>query len=207
MVATPVDALLEKLAAGDNAAAEQVFLEYEPFLRLMVRRQMSAKLGAKFDSVDIVQSVWADVVKGFRAGSWHFADAVHLKAFLIRITRNRFLNRIRHHRFALSRNQSLTNGSQEVQIPSCQSKPSETARADELWHRMLALCPPAHRELLQLKRQGLSLSVIATRTGLHPSSVRRVLYELAKRLSFEEKESKEVAVESPTAHRPPSPRL
>jgi RNA polymerase sigma-70 factor (ECF subfamily) len=46
---------------------------------------------------------------------------------------------------------------------------------------MLALCPPAHHELFRLKRLGLTLSEIASRTGLHPSSVRRILYELARR--------------------------
>ena len=45
------------------------------------------------------------------------------------------------------------------------------------------LCPPAHREMLELKRQGIPLAEIAERTGLHESSVRRILYELAKRLA------------------------
>ena len=46
---------------------------------------------------------------------------------------------------------------------------------------MLALCSPAHHELLRLKRQGLRLAEIAARTGLHESSVRRILYDLARR--------------------------
>ena len=61
--------------------------------------------------------------------------------------------------------------------------PSEVARGNELWDQLLALCPPAHHELLNLKRQGLPLAEIAARTGLHPSSVRRILYDLAKRLA------------------------
>jgi RNA polymerase sigma-70 factor (ECF subfamily) len=52
-----------------------------------------------------------------------------------------------------------------------------------LWEEMLALCPPAHHELLRLKRQGLRLAEIAARTGLHPSSVRRILYDLARQLA------------------------
>jgi RNA polymerase sigma-70 factor (ECF subfamily) len=47
----------------------------------------------------------------------------------------------------------------------------------------LTLCPPAHRELLQLKRQGLSLAELAARTGLHASSIRRILYTLARRFA------------------------
>jgi DNA-binding IclR family transcriptional regulator len=37
--------------------------------------------------------------------------------------------------------------------------------------------------MLELKRQGLTLAEIAGQTGLHESSVRRLLYELAARLA------------------------
>ena len=43
--------------------------------------------------------------------------------------------------------------------------------------------PAGHHELLQLKLEGLSLSEIASRTGLHPGSVRRILVNLGRRLS------------------------
>ncbi len=50
--------------------------------------------------------------------------------------------------------------------------------------RMLEECSPAHREILILKRQGLPNSEIAARTGLHEGSIRRILYELARRLAL-----------------------
>ena len=40
---------------------------------------------------------------------------------------------------------------------------------------MLEQCPPAHREILFLKRQGLLLTEIATRTGLHEEAYARFL--------------------------------
>jgi RNA polymerase sigma-70 factor (ECF subfamily) len=49
--------------------------------------------------------------------------------------------------------------------------------------QLLQKCPPAHREILRLKRQGLPLAEIATRTGLHEGSIRRILYDLARRLA------------------------
>jgi RNA polymerase sigma-70 factor (ECF subfamily) len=48
---------------------------------------------------------------------------------------------------------------------------------------MLQSCPPAHREILWLKHQGLPLAQIAARTGLHEGSIRRILYDLARRLA------------------------
>ena len=59
------------------------------------------KLRPKFDSTDIVQSVWADVVDGLRQSKWTFANMDQLRAFLVKMTRNRFVDRLRQHRRAL----------------------------------------------------------------------------------------------------------
>jgi len=179
----PLDALLDKLEHGDDEAARQAFLLYEPYLRLVVRRHLSGRYRAKFDSMDIVQSVWADLLEGFRRGNWHFRDVHHLRAFLIKVTRNRFLNRVRRHRRALEHEQPLEETDPQ-QLPSGrQLQPSEVAEANDLWDRLLTLCPPAHRELLRLKRQGLSLAELSARTGLHESSIRRIFYTLARRFA------------------------
>jgi RNA polymerase sigma-70 factor (ECF subfamily) len=195
MNATPADssleALLTKLRQGDATAAEEVLRAYEPYLRMVVRRQLSAGLRAKFDSVDVVQSVWADVLHGFQEADWRFSDAAQLRAFLVRVTRNRFIDRCRQHHRALEREQPLAEGDLDGVAPSQEPRPSEVAQADELWQQMLRLCPPNHRALLELKRQGCSLAEIAARTGLHESSVRRILYDLARRLAARQQGDKE----------------
>jgi RNA polymerase sigma-70 factor (ECF subfamily) len=177
----PLDRLLEQVNRRDMTAAEGVFREYEPFLRLLVRRQLRPGHRAKFDSMDVVQSVWADVLEGLRDARWHFEDRVHLQAFLARLARNRFLDRCRKHRNALEREAPLTSAATAGAIIAQTPRPSEVAQHNELWDKMLALCPPAHHELLRMKRQGLGLAEIAARTGLHESSVRRILYDLARR--------------------------
>src|SRR4051794_8131560 len=98
---------MELLNRGDEKAAEEIFLAYEPYLRMVVRRKLTASMRAKFDSMDIVQSVWADLVRGFRDADWRFADAAHLRRFLASATRNRFIDRIRQHRQALEREEPL----------------------------------------------------------------------------------------------------
>ena len=42
MTIKPLDSLLEKLCSGDPAAAEQVFLAFEPYLRMVVRKKLPA---------------------------------------------------------------------------------------------------------------------------------------------------------------------
>ncbi len=178
-----LDRLLQQLNSGDEAAAEQVFREYEPVLRTLIRRRLQPALRSKFDSMDVVQSVWADVVTGLRKSSWHFEDRAHLEAFLTRLARNRFFDRCRKHRTALDREEPLDHELAGAAAETRQPRPSQVVQRDELWEQMLALCPPAHHELLRLKRQGLPLAEIAAQTGLHESSVRRILYDLARRLA------------------------
>jgi RNA polymerase sigma factor (sigma-70 family) len=181
--AQPLDTLLEKLAAGDAAAAEQVFRAYEPYLRMVVRRHLSPELRAKFDSLDVVQSVWAHMLKDFRQAGWHFANRTHLRAFLVRLTRHRLIDYLRRHRRALEREQPLAKGRLEDHLLSPTPEPWEEVGAAELWEELLGLCPPAHREVLRLKRAGALTAEVAARTGLHESSVRRILYDLARRLA------------------------
>lgn len=181
----PLDALLEKLCNGDAAAAERVFTEYEPYLRMVVRRMLPANLRPKFDSVDVVNSVWADLLQGFRDAGWKFKDAGHLRAFLVKATRNRFLDRVRRHKSAVAAELRPDVPFLEG-IQGSDPRPSEIAQANDLWDRMLRLCPDNHRPLLLLKREGCSLDDIAARTGYHPSSVRRIFYDLARKLAFDD---------------------
>lgn len=178
-----LDSLLEKLAQGEPQAAERVFRDYEPFLRALVRRRLTPMLRVKFDSMDVVQSVWADLLERYRLVGWHFTDQEHLRAFLARVTYNHFVNQCRRHRLALEHEEPLAEDEATPQPVSPQPRPSQVAQADELWATLMQLCPPAHREVLELKGQGVALGEIAARTGLHESSVRRILYELAQRLA------------------------
>jgi RNA polymerase sigma-70 factor (ECF subfamily) len=181
--AHPLEALLEKLCAGDPEAAERVFRAYEPYLRKVVRRRLPARLRARFDSADIVQSVWVDVLKGFREAGWHFRDTAHLRAFLVKVTRNRFIDRYRQHHRALEREQPLADGADDA-LPSPDPCPSDVAGAEDTWERLLALCPPEHHAVLHLRRQGLPVAEVAARTGMHPDSIHRILRRLARRLAL-----------------------
>jgi RNA polymerase sigma factor (sigma-70 family) len=175
-------ALMQQLNSGDERAVEEAFRAFEPYLRMVIRRQLAPRVRTKFDSVDVVQSVWADLLRGFRDGRWHFEGPEQLKAFLVRAARNRFLNRARHHKAACDHEQSLGEAGVDS-LPTSEPRPDQQAEADELWEQMLALCPPVHRPLLHMRRQGVPLAELAARSGMHESSVRRIFYELARRVS------------------------
>jgi RNA polymerase sigma-70 factor (ECF subfamily) len=186
-----LDDLLERLSSGDPVAAEQAFLAYAPYLRGLVRRRLSRALRARLDSSDVVQSVWAHLLASYADNGWCFESADHLRAFLITATRHRLIDRQRRHLPALAREQPLALTPPAELPPSREPRPSERARADDLWERLLRMCPPEHHPVLALRREGLLLGEIAARTGLHEGSVRRILRGLARRMALEETENED----------------
>jgi RNA polymerase sigma-70 factor (ECF subfamily) len=183
MKAESLEVLLEQLNRGDMKAVERVLMVYEPYLRMVVRRYLPGRLRAKFDSVDVVQSVWVHVLHGLRASRWHFLDKPRLRAFLVRVTRRRLTSRLRHYHTSLKRE---LPGEMDLETfpASAQPRPSEIAQANELWEKMLALCPPEHHNLLRLRRSGMALVQIASQTGMHEGSVRRILRQLARQFAL-----------------------
>jgi RNA polymerase sigma-70 factor (ECF subfamily) len=133
--------------------------------------------------MDVVQSTWADLLRGYREDGLRFADQAHLRAFLARAAYNHFALHCRRHRAQLERERPLGQDGAAAETASAQPRPSQMAQADEMWSMLMGLCPPTHREILELKGQGVPLAEIAERTGFHESSVRRVLYDLAKKLA------------------------
>ena len=131
MSVDPLDDLIERLNKGDIAAAERAFMAYEPYLRMAVRRRLSGALRTKLDSMDIVQSVWADVLSGFRDAGWRFADRSHFRAFLVKVARNRLIDR-RRQLIARSR----ANGRSMRRRPK--SCPKRTTRGPARWRKAMS---------------------------------------------------------------------
>jgi RNA polymerase sigma-70 factor (ECF subfamily) len=180
----PLTALLDKMRGGDIQAAERLFLAHEPELRLLVRRRLSRRLRAKFDSLDVIQSVCAHVLRDFRGSNHRIASLDHLRKFLVRVAHNCLIDRLRHYRTALACERPLAEATAVTGLFSREPRASEVARANELWESLLAACPPEHHELLRLKRQGLPLADIAARTAMHEDSVRQIIRKLARKLAL-----------------------
>lgn len=176
---------LDLLRAGDEQTMADLLHAYEPLVRLMVRRSLPNGMRTRLDSTDIIHSVWVRVLRSLRTAGWRFEEPDQFEAFLLKVIRNRMIDQVRQHQTSRNHEQPLSANALQALVPSPQPRPSQQAQAGDLWERLVALCPPTHRELLDLKRQGLSLAEIASHTGLHPSSVRRILYDLARKLALD----------------------
>jgi RNA polymerase sigma factor (sigma-70 family) len=193
-----LDALLDGLTKGDTAAAERIYRAIEPYLLKVVRRLLPQMLRAKFDSADVLQSVWADALCGLREERWQFERTDQLRGFLFVAARNRLIERIRRFGKMAAREEGGSAGERLGNLPSPQPRPSEEAQATEMWEQLLDSCPAEHRPILELRRQGYNLAEIGARTGFHPDSIRRILRALARKLvCAEPKPSAEDATSCP----------
>jgi RNA polymerase sigma factor (sigma-70 family) len=179
----PAEALVDRLARGDIQAAGTLFDAYAPYLRALVRRQLSDQLRSKFDSTDVVQSVWVQVIRRLGQDGWTVEDDARLRALLATIARRRLLTRVRQLAPDVAAERASAAEADSVD-DSRNDRASEIVQAQELWDTMLELCPPEHHPVLVMRREGLPLTEIAARTGLHEGSVRRILRRLARELAL-----------------------
>jgi RNA polymerase sigma factor (sigma-70 family) len=179
-----IDRWIGRLNEGDVEAVDRVFREYEPYLRIAVRRKLSPRLRSKVDSADIVQSVFADVLRGVRDGGWHFDGRPQLLAFLRRVAWRRLADRYQKHGLALEKEQPLGETPSRNLPGTNQPRPSQEAQGHEFWEQILKSCPAAHHDVVRLRMKGYRMAEIASQTGLHEGSVRRILYDLARRMSI-----------------------
>ncbi len=181
MSSNQAEGLLGRLHRGEPAAAAELYTVYSAYLRAVVRRQLSARLRTQFDSADVAQSVWAQIVRKLSSTGWCVENEGQLRALLGVIARRRLYTRARSPAAGMA---MAVEGLDLLPAPG-QPRPSEVAQADELWATLLHLCPPEHREVLHLRREGFALVEIAARTGLHEGSIRRILRRLSRELALQ----------------------
>jgi len=151
-----LEVLLDNMRDGDSRAAEQVFLAYEPELRLLVRRQLSRRLRAKFDSLDVVQSVWVHVLRDFRDSGCGITSPAHLRNFLVRVACNCLTDRFRplpHGPW--SANSHCWKATGQARLSQVSRAPARSPRPTICGRPFWRTAPREHHELLRLKRHGL----------------------------------------------------
>ena len=195
MTAKPDDDVVEQLGRGEVEAIAELFTAYGSYLRAIVRRELPDCLRAKFDSVDVIQSVWVQVIHLLGRDGWRVASQNHLRALLVTIAKRRLVSRARREGRGTRllgrevRDEGLASTVEEDFATVSDMRhdpPDEVAEATDLWDKMLRLTPPEHHLILLLKRDGVPLGEIASQTGLHVGSVRRILRRLSLELAMRE---------------------
>jgi RNA polymerase sigma-70 factor (ECF subfamily) len=176
--------LVERLRAGDPAAAADLCRLYGTALRLAVRRRLHPGLRARFDSLDFVHDVWASVL-ATPPEQLAFETPYHLLGFLTRVASHKVIDRSRQ-RFGSRR----TGGAQEIPIDEPgdddwpghllgrDPTPSQWAIAGDELDRLLSQLPAGHRVIVHRLREGYSHHDIARLANVSVSTVSRVVRRL-----------------------------
>ena len=170
---------LERAAAGDPAAFDELFARHRDFLRLVVQLRMDARVRARVDPSDVVQEAQLDAFRRLR----DFLDRrpMPFRLWLRNTARERLLKVQRRHLGAGRR-----DAGREVPLPEHSSlllagrllaggsTPSQRLDRGETARRVrdaVAALPEADREVLLMRNfEGLSNQEVAYLLGLDPAT-------------------------------------
>jgi RNA polymerase sigma-70 factor (ECF subfamily) len=175
--------LLMRAKAGDEDAIRDFLSRFEHEVRTMVRTRLPRKLRTQFDSTDFVQAVWQSFFRKLGRESRDFENVEHLRGFLCGMVRNKVQEQHRRltrtEKYDLAREEPLyvQRGDREVlrDVISPEPSPSQAVQASDRMAQLTAGRSSREVEVLNLRRQGLTLVEIAERTGTNERTVRRVI--------------------------------
>ena len=180
--------LLDRVRDGSDRAVQELLDHFGGYVLRAVRRHLNRKLRTRFDSEDFVQAVWASVFEN-REELAEFDAPENLTRFLIAVATRKVLYQIRGNlgfeKRNIDRERSLQNTSFTQSLRDTgAATPSQIAIAREQWNRMVNGQPSHYRQIMELRREGGTLSEIAEKVGVNEKTVRRVIKKLTQELEL-----------------------
>lgn len=178
------DALMRDVMAGSEAAAQQLFKDYEPLLLHAIRRRLNKHIRSKFDSLDIAQDVWASFFAEIPEKR-QFESPEHLMAFLTTLAKNKVVDTTRHTLMTQKRNpnreQSLDDSQRfdKANLAGPQATPSQIVMSQEEWSAFLRRQPLVYRRVFILMVEGKTATEIADELHIDAKTVRRIMARAA----------------------------
>jgi RNA polymerase sigma factor (sigma-70 family) len=179
-----IQALLDRIKNGDDEAARELLIRYEPKIRLVVRRQLPRLLRSRFDSLDFLQSVWGSFFHRIRTGPNDLDEEQNLITFLAWAARNKVIDEYRRAgtlKLDMNREEPLEITRNKEVYLAAGDTPSQLAQAHETYDRLRDLLPDDRQVILELKAAGYSCREIGDQLGLSERTVQRVLEDLRDR--------------------------
>jgi RNA polymerase sigma-70 factor (ECF subfamily) len=186
--------LLTRLRGGDARAAEELVRQYEPVIRMEVRRRMrDPALGRIFDSMDICQSVLFSFCVRSALGQYDLDNPGELVKLLIGMAQNKLAQQIRNQsrqRRDYRRAKSL--GEEQHEHPASDPSPSAIVAGDELLAAARQALSEEERQLADRRALGQSWDQIAAEMGgtaqARRKQLERAIARVVKRFGLNEEE-------------------
>jgi RNA polymerase sigma factor (sigma-70 family) len=180
--------LLRRVRTGDGGAADELWRQYEPFLRREVRlRLRDPHLRRLFDENDVCQSVMASFFVRAAAGQFDLDGPEQLRQLLSRMGRNKLAGQARRHRAQrrdCRRVGEFPEG-EEDQAPGAEPSPSQAVAWRELLQEFRNRLGAEERQLADLRAGGRAWADIAAQVGGTADARRVQLNRAVERVSRE----------------------
>jgi RNA polymerase sigma-70 factor, ECF subfamily len=176
--------LLQKLKDGHESAATALYQRYAGHLRALTARQSSAKLSARMDPDDIVQSVFRTFFRRVNTDQYEVPRGDDLWKLFLVIALNKIRNAAAHHTAAKRDvRQTVHIGDSPVAVGTAVTADDADLTALRLVvEECVAGLPESSREMVRLRIDGHEVGDIAARTGGSERSVERVLQQFRDQL-------------------------
>lgn len=172
--------LIKQYKAGSQSAAGELFDRYCEKLMRLAQRRIGQRMASRVDPEDVIQSAFRTFFVRVRNDEFTFDGENDLFKLLVRLTVNKALRQIAHHRAAKrDPHREAGQGADDSDILAgvMAHEPSpdvEVAVLDE-FERFLSQLPDFERKVLELKLQGNTTTEIAEALGSYDRKIRRVL--------------------------------
>jgi RNA polymerase sigma-70 factor (ECF subfamily) len=183
--------LMGRLRTGEDAAAREVFVRFAARLAGLARRHLDARVGAKVDPEDVVQSAYKSFFLRQRDGALDVGTWDGLWGLLTMITLRKCADRAAYYR-AEKRDvaRETGTGSADDSTPGVvemaldrEPQPDEAAALAETVEALFrTIDDPDERAILELSLQGHTATEISEQLGRAERSVRRIREHIRKRL-------------------------
>jgi RNA polymerase sigma-70 factor (ECF subfamily) len=172
--------LITRYKAGSQSAAGELFDRYCEKLMRLARRRIGQRMASRVDPEDVIQSAFRTFFVRVRNDEFTFDGEDDLFKLLVRLTVNKALRQIAHHRAAKrdphrEAGQGTDSTDHLAGVMAHEQAPDvEVAVLDE-FERFLGQFPEFERRVLELKLQGNTTMEIAESLGSYDRKIRRVL--------------------------------
>jgi RNA polymerase sigma-70 factor (ECF subfamily) len=166
---------VKRIRAGDEDAAREVVRQFEPVIRLEVRRRLSdPALYRLFDSMDICQSVLASFFVRTAAGQYDLEKPEQLAKLLVAITNKKLAFQARKQR-AQRRDlrRTFPVDSAVLENVAARADFERQVTLQDLLGAVRGRLTAEERELADLRTQGHTWPEIAAKVGGEPQARRR----------------------------------
>jgi RNA polymerase sigma-70 factor (ECF subfamily) len=179
-----IPALLARWREGDQQAAHELYQLFATRLVALARKYLSAKVAARFDAEDVVQSACRSFFARARDGQFVIHQTDELWRLLVSITLHKLRRRVKHHQADkrnVDREVRKTFGI-PMELLADEPVPEDGMALADLIETVLRSLGPLEQQVFELRLQGFTVEDIAAQVRRSQSTVWRVLKKIKQEL-------------------------